>query len=375
MSPKKRGTSMDWKLIFEKLDKKVDAMTDHIGQKSPHAATGLQYDDMPVDWWTSGFWPGILWIMYDMTGKEKYKNAAWDWDQRLADFLLYGEDFHHDVGFQFLPTAVIKYKITQDKKAFQRGIAAANYLAGRFNLKGNFIRAWNWEANMGKAIIDCCMNISLLFWAASVLPDPRYAHIAKTHADMVVKYFLRDDGSVRHIVEFDAETGEYKQTHGGQGYGPDSAWSRGQAWAIYGLANCYKYTGDEKYLNAAKRVAHYFMASLPDDFVPYWDFRLPSFEGEPRDTSAASCAASGLIEIAKNLPKEQSWLYIEGAKKILSSLTNNYSKIDDLEHEAILFSATGNKPGNSNVNVSLIYGDYYYVEAVAKLAGWEKNIF
>jgi unsaturated chondroitin disaccharide hydrolase len=362
------------KEIWDDLDKKVTRMMTQIGEKSPHVAVAEKYDDMRLDWWTSGFWPGILWIMYDMTSKEEYKEKAWAWDEKIEACYIRENNLHHDVGFQFLPTAVIKYKLTGDKDGRRRGLAAANFLAGRFNIAGNFLRAWNQE-KIGWSIIDSSMNLSVLFWAAEEISDPRFKHIAKAHADTVIKDFIREDGSVNHIVSFNPETGEFIESLGGQGFGPKSSWSRGQAWAIYGMANTYKYTGDIKYLRAAQRVANYFISCLPEDFVAHWDFRVPSLNGEPRDTSAAACAASGMLEIAKHLSEEEGRLYRETAKDIIASLTKNYATWDNFDHEAILLEATGNKPANSNINVSLIYGDYYYVECIAKLCGWNKNIF
>lgn len=360
--------------LWESLKIKVDQMIVQMGEKSPHVSACGVYDDMRLDWWTSGFWSGILWILFDRTGDDRYKKAAWSWDERIEQCFLKENNFHHDVGFQFLPTAVIKYKLTGDEDARRRGLFAANFLAGRFNIAGKFLRAWN-QDKTGWSIIDSSMNLSLLFWASEEIKDPRFKHIAKAHADTVVKHFIRQDGSVCHIAVFDAESGDFIESLGGQGYGPDSAWSRGQAWALYGMANTYRYTKDVRYLKAAQRVAEYFIASLPENGVPYWDFRMESFENEPRDTSAASCAASGLIEIASQLPKEEGKFYLDTAKRMIDSLTKNYSTLDKPEYEGLLLGATGHKPAGQNINVSLIYGDYFYVEAVAKLSGWQHTIF
>ncbi|WP_453990515.1 glycoside hydrolase family 88 protein [Bacillus nitroreducens] len=372
--------------LWEALQQKIARMSEQMGDKSPHVApkdTGI-YDNMSIDWWTSGFWPGMLWIMYDMTGEEGYKDAAWDWDERMERKMMEKNRFHHDVGFQFLPTAVIKYKLTGDLDGRRRGLAAANFLAGRFNIAGQYIRAWNtteskksWNhENTGWSIVDSALNISILFWASEEMDDPRFEHIARAHADTVVNYFIREDGSVNHVVNFDPQTGEYIEAIGGQGAAPDSAWSRGAAWALHGMANTYRYTGDIKYLQAAQRVAHFFLAMLPEDYVSHWDFRASKdLEGEPRDTSAASCTASGLIEIANALPEIQGRPYKEAAKRILLSLTQNYGTWDRPEHEGILLEGTGNKPTGTNIDVSLIYGDYFYLEAIVKLLGWKNRIF
>lgn len=362
--------------VWEALQVKVDRMIAQLGDKSPHVAKedGV-YDDMRIDWWTSGFWPGILWILYDMTGKEHYKEAAWRWDEKLEQASVRNNNFHHDVGFQYLPTAVIKHKLTGDSDGLRRGLQAANFLAGRFNLNGSFLRAWN-QDKIGWSIVDSTMNLSILFWAAEMTGDPRFEQIGRAHADTVVDKFIREDGSVNHILSFDPKTGELIESLGGQGAGPLSAWSRGASWALHGLANVYRYTGEVRYLRAAQRVANYFLACLPEDDVAHWDFRAAeSLDDEPRDTSAATCAASGLIELAEFLPVIEGNVYRRAAERMLLSLTQKYGTWDQPEHQAILLEGTGNKPAGQNVNVSLIYGDYYYVESIAKLLGWKQRIF
>ncbi|RAP73548.1 glycoside hydrolase family 88 protein [Paenibacillus montanisoli] len=362
--------------IMERLQKKVDGMIVRIGDKCPEAAgsDGI-YRHREPDYWTSGFWPGLLWVMYAQTGKTHYKEAAWNWDARLSQYLNKPtQEIHHDVGFQFLSTAVIKHKLTGDPEGLRIGLQAASFLAGRFNPAGNFIRAWNYHFT-GWAIIDCMMNLSLLFWASEMADDPRFKHIAVRHADTALQHFVRPDGSVNHIVSFDPESGAFIEALGGQGYSPTSAWSRGTTWALYGFANAYKYTGDAKYLDASKRVAHFFLASLPENGIPPWDFRAPNAGSEPRDTSAAAIAASGLLELAKLVPAEESGYYSDWAARIARSLTEHYAAWEQPEHEAILLEGTGHKPANTNIGVSLIYGDYFYVEAVAKLSGWTGAVY
>lgn len=362
--------------LMKRLETKVDRMIAQIGTKCPHfAGKDGKYDNIGTDWWTSGFWPGILWVMYDMTGKGHYKEAAWHWDEELEQwFAKSTEELHHDVGFQFLSTAVIKHKITGNEDALRRGLAAANFLAGRFNPQGNYIRAWNGDKH-GWAIVDCMLNISLLFWASETTGDPRYKHIAMRHADKTLQYGIREDGSANHIVSYDPETGDFIEAFGGQGYAPQSSWSRGTAWALHGFANTYRYTGELRYLHAAKRLAHFFIAALPDDLVPYWDFRLDSCEGEARDSSAAAIAASGLLEIAAAVPTAEKQLYAGAAERILQSLSENYATWGQQDQEAILIGGTGNRPNNDFVDGSLIYGDYYYVEAIAKLNGWKNRVY
>lgn len=353
---------------------KVDRMLSRGFELAPHAANAGNYDGLTLDNWISGFWPGMLWIYYDMSGDAKYRDAAWEWDIRMERLMLEENRFHHDVGFQYLPTSVLKYKLTGDAVGRRRGLAAANFLAGRFNLAGQYIRAWNKDLP-GWAIIDCLMNLSLLYWAAEESKDPRFAHIANAHADMALRHMIRADGSTCHVAVFDPGSGELLEYNGWQGYGPDSCWSRGNAWALYGMTNAYRFTNNVNYLHAAQRVAHHFIASLPDDMVPPWDFRAPNRDTEPRDTSAAAIAASGLLELAALTSPEIGIGYHQAAERILTSLSTNYAAFDEPEHEGILHGGTGHKPADTNIHVSLIYGDYYFVEALAKLRGWSNRAF
>lgn len=360
--------------IWQTLQDKVARMVVQLEGKSPHATNGKQYDDQPLDVWTSGFWPGMLWIMYDMTSNEHYRDKAWNWDEKIEQCFLRTNRFHHDVGFQFLSTSVIKYKLTGDADARRRALFAANFLAGRFNLAGQFIRAQN-DDKIGRSIIDTTMNLSILYWASEESSDPRFKQIATAHAKTILQHFVREDGSVRHVIRFNPETGEYAESIAGQGFAPESAWSRGQAWAIYGLANVSRYTGDRAYLNTAQKVANYFISALPEDAVPYWDFHVPNPTVEPRDSSAAACAASGLIEIANQLPEVEAKSYMEAACRILESLTHRYAEWDDPDYEGILLGGTGHKPAGRQIDVSLIYGDYFYLESIAKLMGWKNRIY
>lgn len=367
--------------IMKRIDERVSRAMVEVGANWPDnaGADGI-YNYRRSDWWTSGFYPGMLWILYDMTGNEEYKKYVWERDAELEQWLVKPTDqLHHDVGFQFLPTAVIKHTLTGDEDGLRRGLEAANFLAGRFNPVGEFIRAWNIGPGSkpvpGWAIIDCMMNIPLLFWASQVTGDPRYKHIATKHADTVLKYGVRQDGSTCHILSFDPESGAFIEPIGGQGYAPMSAWSRGNSWALHGFALAYRYTGEARYLEAAKRVAHYFIAALPEDRVPYWDFRLDSLDGEPRDSSAAAIAASGLLEIAEAVPGPEKGLYTNAAELMLKSLTDNYSLWDVPNAQGLLTGATGHKPAGGLIDCNIIYGDYYYVEAFAKLNGWKHRIF
>ncbi|MDR6551571.1 glycoside hydrolase family 88 protein [Paenibacillus qinlingensis] len=352
---------------------KVDKTSKRIGDGFPHASVGGEYKLEPAYWWTAGFWPGLLWLLYRDTKDEGLKQLAESCEQQLDQVVTDYYRLDHDIGFMWTLTSVANYKLTGADDSKRRALLAANLLAARFNVKGNYIRAWNpWregEDNAGWAIIDCMMNLPLLHWASLTTGDPRFKEIAVRHANMAVEHFIRPDGSVNHIVIFDPATGEKLSVNGGQGFAPESAWSRGTAWAIYGMSLSYKYTGDEKYLQAAKRAAHFFLANLPEDHVPHWDFRLPDGIPAYRDSSAGACAACGLLLIAEQVNSQEASLYREAGERILHSLYTNYGAWDSETEEGLVTHGTSHYPEGKNIDVPLIYGDYYFVEGLSRLLG------
>lgn len=358
---------------WDKVVEKVNRTSKRIGVTFPHLSINGTYNDDKKAFWIKGFWSGLLWNIYKETKNESLKEIAVSIEEEL-DMVLNGfYGLHHDVGFVWSLTSVAQYKLLHNEDSKRRALIAASHLAGRFNIKGNFIRAWNDKQggdmdNRGWAIIDCSMNLPLLYWASETTGDPRFKHIAMAHADTVLKEFIREDGSVNHIVCFDPETGERIKALGGQGYSPDSAWSRGASWAIYGMALSYRYTGEKRYLEGAKKAAHFFIASLPEDYVPYWDLRAPIEEDMARDSTAASCAASGLIEISRLVDESEKKIYIDWAEKIIKSLYENYGAWDT-EEEALIIKGTCSYPAGAGINVPIIYGDYFFTEALSKLKG------
>jgi len=188
------------------------------------------------------------------------------------------------------------------------------------------------------------------------------------HADTTLRHFVRADGSCRHIVSFDPLTGDFLEALGGQGASPESAWSRGCAWALYGFTLCYKYTKEVRYLDAARRVAQFFISHLPTDLVPYWDFGVPIAADTPRDSSAGACAASGLLELARLVPAPDAEVFHRVGVALLHALDSKCGAWS-LDEEGLLRLGTGHMPEGQNINVSLIYGDYFFVEALAKLRG------
>ena len=247
---------MAW--VSEKNKDIIPYTTDENGNYDDRSAEDKQWNhDDGLNWWTNGFWGGIMWLLYQDTQEEKYALIARVSEQKMEKCFESYFGLHHDVGFMFLPTAVADYRLTGHEDSKRIAMHAANLLAGRINPEGKFIRAWNQvpgSDTRGWAIIDCMFNICLLYWASEESADPRFRQIAMMHADTVMENFIRPDGSVCHIVEFDPETGVMVKSHGGQGYAEGSSWTRGQAWAIYGFALSYRHTKQEKYLDTARKV-------------------------------------------------------------------------------------------------------------------------
>lgn len=361
--------------IWQKIIGKVERMNETIGVSFPYISESGKYNQEDADWWTNGFWPGLLWLVYRETGNESLKDTASLIEANMDAVLTDYYPLHHDVGFMWSLCSVANYKLSGNELSKRRAMTAASHLAGRFNLQGQFIRAWNQPERVGWAIIDCMMNLPLLYWASQESGDPRFSHVATAHANTTLREFLRADGSTQHIVCFDPWTGERLEALGGQGYSPDSAWSRGTAWALYGMALCARYTGDSRYIDAAKRAAHFFLANVPEDGLPPWDFRAPWEEGMAMDSSASACAASGMLELSLLVPESESAHYRDSAEKLLYKLNERYTAWDDPNEEAILRMGTANRPKNTYVNVPIIYGDYFFAEAICKLRDVNKTFW
>ena len=357
--------------VSEKNRDKIPYTTDENGNYDDRSDRNRSWRiDDGLNWWTNGFWGGILWLLYQDTGEDRYAQIARISEERMdrcfSDF--YG--LHHDVGFMYVPTAVADYRLTGNEASRKRAMHAANLLAGRFNPAGRFIRAWNDlenEDTRGWAIIDCMFNLSLLYWAAEESGDPRFRHIAMMHADTVMKYFVRPDGSVNHIVEFDPETGEMVRSLGGQGYGEGSSWTRGQGWALYGFMISYIHTGKQEYLDTAKKVAHYCMACIPESGLIPVDFRQPE-QPAYEDSCGACVIAGGLLELAGRLPAPEQAVYRNAALRILRAIDGQRAAWSD-SCDAIVQNCSAAYHADRH-HFTMTYADYFFIEAVYKL----KNI-
>ncbi|MCH4169910.1 MAG: glycoside hydrolase family 88 protein [Lactobacillus sp.] len=363
----------DWaQTTLDQIYAKTKATVKRIGPSAiPYIAEDGHYQvDMAkkdIIWWTNGFWGGTLWQLNHYRPDAALAAAAIANEVDLDQAFLKYQGLHHDVGFMWLPTAVAHYRLDGDDRAYWRGRHAADLLAGRYNPVGKYLRSWNRD-RAGWVIIDSMINIQLLYWASAVTKDPRFKEIANNHADTVMQNHVRADGSVAHIVIFDPNTGEALRTDGGQGYEVGSSWSRGQAWALYGFALAYHHTHEVRYLETAKRVAHYFLANIENtDFVPLVDFRAPQ-DPQTFDTSAGTTAACGLLEIAKSVSENERPLYQNAAEKMLHSISAKYGNFDTAT-DSILSGATTAYHDENGQNTNLIYGDYYFIEGLLRLCG------
>lgn len=356
---------------WEHIVRKVSRTSGRIGDRFPHASVNGEYALEPAHWWTAGFWPGLLWLIYRDTKDDSLRRLAESCEEQLDRVIAEYYRLDHDMGFMWQLTSVARYKLLGEEDSKRRALLAANLLSARFNVKGRYIRAWNpWrpgEDNSGWAIIDCAMNLPLLYWASDISGDPRFKHVAVEHAETVLEHFIRPDGSVNHIVIFDAGSGEKLGVNGGQGYAEHSAWSRGAAWAIYGMALSYRHTGEERYLDAARRAARFFIDHLPEDYVPVWDFHIPDDVPRYRDTSAGACAACGLLLLAEQAAPSEASFYREAGERMLHSLYAHYGSWDDDGEEGLILHGTSHYPEGKNIDVPLIYGDYFFAEGISLL--------
>ena len=352
----------------QKLDRKMRFAVGKAREVSwmPYTTENGRWKETRIGWWTNGFWPASMWQMYRMTGAELYREEALRAENMLDEALRNFKNLSHDTGFMWLIHSGVRYALEKNPESFDRTLFAAEMLAARFNPNG-FIRAWNGEGREGWAIVDCMMNLPLLYWASEETGDPRFRLIAMAHADTTLRCFVRPDGSCNHIVIFDPETGEYLENPGGQGYQSGSSWSRGQSWALYGFVLSFLHTGEPRYLEASKRVADYFISEITEDWIPRCDFRQPE-EPALKDNAAGNIAACGLLELAGALPETEGKVYFEAAVRILRAQEASDANwaADDPAVFTCCTSAWHDIPGR---HMTMTYGDYFFIEAIRKLQG------
>ena len=350
----------------------VDRNRDYFGQRFPDAACrdGV-YPIIDNQEWTTSFWTGQLWLAWERSGQPAYRALA---EEHVRSFgvRIARRDHtnHHDLGFLYSLSCIAANKLTGSREAKYIALQAAEVLMERYHEKCGIIQAWgelNNPEQQGRMIIDCNMNLPLLYWATEQTGDPRFADAAKAHVMQAATYLIRDDASTFHTYYMDVATGAPRYGNTQQGYADDSCWSRGQAWGIYGFLLSYIYTGDETMIALSKRLANYFLNRLPEDYVCHWDLALVGTDAL-RDSSSAAIAVCGLLELVKHLPvtdpdRER---YLEWAKGIMSSLTKHYLMGKEEKGNGLLKHSVYHLASNKGVNECASWGDYFYVEALVR---------
>lgn len=326
--------------------------------------------------WTTGFWTGMLWLAYEMSGDEEFRRIAEGQIPSFAEKIekKIGVD-HHDMGFLYVPSCVAAYKLTGNETAKKAALAAAEHLMTRWREKGGFIQAWGSMDNDAerRLIIDCMINIPLLYWANEVTGDKRFYEVAYKHFKTTVKHIYREDGSTYHTYFFDGKTGEALKGVTRQGWADDSCWARGQAWGIYGVPLTAQYA-DVGFTSETYDAAVNFWANrLPKDFVPFWDLVFNDGDDMPRDSSAAAIAVCGLLEMCKHTENEEKiCLYRDIADSMMRALIEKYAYRHGDKTNGLLAHAVYSYHDNMGVDECNIWGDYYYMEALARyLTEWK----
>ena len=326
---------------------------------------------IPIDDWCSGFFPGSLCYLYQLTNDKSWLLQSKRFTEAL-DSIQY-LTWHHDVGFMIGSSYLNIYRLSPNKAYKKAIIQTAKSLCTRFRKKAGVIQSWNvdrgWQSKRGwtcPVIIDNMMNLELLFEATRLSGDSTYWKVAVSHANKTLENQFRKDGSCYHVVDYDPNNGAVLHRQTAQGYADNSAWARGQAWAVYGYTVCYRYTHDRKYLDQAVKTLNFVMQNpnLPDDLIPYWDFDAPNIPNEPRDASSAACIASALYEMNNYLPDNG---YTSLADRIIRSLSSpEYRAPLGKNGCFLLMHSVGSIPHNNEIDVPLNYADYYFLEALTR---------
>ena len=335
------------------------------------------YPKMDNTEWTNGFWTGELWLGYEYTNEETMKKLAQANDRSFLDRVKKRIELdHHDLGFLYTPSCMAEYKLLHTPEAKEASILAADKLIERYQEVGGFIQAWG---ELGKPehyrlIIDCLLNIQLLFWASEQTGDPKYAQMATQHFYTSANNVIRDDASAFHTFYFDPKTGEPLKGVTRQGYSDDSAWARGQAWGIYGIPLTYRFVKDEDCFGLFKGMTNYFLNRLPKDHVSYWDLIFGDGSDHSRDSSATATAVCGMHEMLKHLPEVDSdkLTYKYAMHAMLRSLIDNYANREIKPGRPLLLHGVYSWHSGKGVDEGNIWGDYYYLEALIRFyKDWE----
>lgn len=329
---------------------------------------------VPSKDWTSGFFPGELWFLYEYTQNNFWKKKAQQHTDILEKEKMNGST--HDMGFKVYCSFGNGYRLTQDEHYKEVLLQSARTLAIRFKPAAGIIRSWDHSTAkwVCPVIIDNMMNLELLFWATKESKDSTFYRIAVNHARTTMKHHFRPDFSSYHVIDYDTITGQVLKKNTHQGFADESAWSRGQAWALYGYTMCYRETRLPEFLEQAQNIEKYLFThpNMPEDLIPYWDFDAPGIPDEPRDVSAATVIASALYELSLYDP-EKGERYRSNADKIIENLTKHYRATLKKDNGFLLLHSTGTKPTNTEVDVPIVYADYYFIEALMRKNKLEKT--
>jgi len=315
--------------------------------------------------WSSGFFAGCLWLMYEYTSDDEWKRLAESWTAAMEREKTAGGN--HNLGFKMMPGFGHGFRLTGSEHYREVLIESARTLAGRFNDTVGLIKANEMEQWKYPVMVDTMVNIELLFRAAEYGGDPAWADMAETHALNTFRHHVRGDGGTVQVVDFDPATGEVIAHDTLCGLSGDSAWARGQGQAIYGFTAAYRCTKNPELLKAAETVADFFIDNLPADYIPYWDFSDPAIPNTIRDASAAAVAVDGLIELGSlSVDPAKKKRYSEAAVNILTSLCSDGYLIGGTDSRGIVGHATWKKPSDPQADTSLIWGDYNFIEALMR---------
>lgn len=372
-----RSVGVDLTAAWDFILDRTRANAAAFGDRLPHATVDGRYVFLEDGGWAGGFWNGILNLAYAATGDASFlerQRSSWP---RYLRRLAHPDSPDNDLGHFFVPSFVADYILTGSDRARDTALQAAVLQSRSFHARGGFLQSWNvWtpgeafsEENRGRVIIDAMYNLPLLFWAHAQTGEEHYKTVALTHARTSAQYLVRPDGTTFHTYVFDPESGQpkYGRTH--QGCADDSCWSRGQAWAIGGFALAHKFCPDPVFLRAARLCADTFIRHTLPGGVVRWDFALADDGTEPIDTSASAIAANGLLLLAPQVDAGAAAAYRRQAAFMAESLFTNHSTRGDPRHQGLLRHGCSHKPANRHVDASLIYGDYFFVELIARLSG------
>ncbi|WP_067582187.1 glycoside hydrolase family 88 protein [Endozoicomonas ascidiicola] len=369
--------------VFEQHLKKVITSIKNsiptIGDRNPKIGTeDFQWQYCGPSDWVSSFWTGQLWLAYKLTGESTFKNSAQLRKPYFKELLALRNCHDHDLGFQYSLSCVADYKLNLDEDSRKMALDAADSLLTRFRRVGKYFVAWNethilgLEKTQGKSIIDSLENMALLFWATETTNNPIYREAAIAHADTLAKHIVRDDFSTFHTFDFDPLTQEPVCGRTFQGYADDSCWARGQAWAIHGYAQIFEYTGDQRYLELAKKLAEFAIHHLPENGVPIWDYRLPADEIQYLDSSAGAVTAAGMLLIAQHCTdSEEADYFRQWGFHMLAGLMQHCDLTETPEALGLLSDGASFVKRGMCKNM-LPYGDYYYMEALMRASGYTK---